>query len=229
MKNCKQCITRQLNSLGELTKDELICVSGCKTSLFIKRDEVLFEEGKYINGIFCIKDGICKVTKMSTNGRDQIIKLVKRGDLLGERSLISEEVTNLKATALNDMEVCFIPKEEIIRDLKSNTSFTMSVLKDMADTLKEADNIILGMAQKTAKQRLAETLLFLKKSYGSNDTEKPIEIELSREEIANIIGTATESAIRLLSLFKKEKLIHLKGKELFILNSNKLQQIAEGF
>jgi CRP-like cAMP-binding protein len=99
----------------------------------------------------------------------------------------------------------------------------------MADTLKEADNIILSMAQKTAKQRLAETLLFLKKSYGSNDTEKPIGIELSREEIANIIGTATESAIRLLSLFKKEKLIHLKGKELFILNINKLQQIAEGF
>mgnify|MGYP000312293211 FL=1 len=226
---CEQCIIRQLNSLGELKKDELIRISECKSSKYLKRGEVLFDEGTYINGVFCIKDGVCKVTKMSTNGRDQIVKLVKRGDLLGERSLISEEVTNLKATALNDMEVCFIPKEEIIRDLKSNTSFTMSVLKDMADTLKEADNIILGMAQKTAKQRLAETLLFLKKSYGSNDTEKPIGIELSREEIGTIIGTATESAIRLLSLFNKEKLIHLKGKELFILNSNKLQQIAEGF
>ena len=229
MKNCKQCITRQLNSLGELTKDELIRVSGCKTSLFIKRDEVLFEEGKYINGIFCIKDGICKVTKMSTNGRDQIIKLVKRGDLLGERSLISEEVTNLKATALNDMEVCFIPKEEIIRDLKSNTSFTMSVLKDMADSLKEADNIIVDMAQKTVKQRLAETLLFLNKSFGSDNKEEPLNIELSREDIANIVGTATESAIRLLSSFKKEKLIHLKGKKIYILNPNKLKVIANSF
>ena len=226
---CEQCIIRQLNSLGELNKDELIRISECKTSKYVKRGEVLFDEGTYINGVFCIKDGICKVTKMSTNGRDQIIKLVKKGDLLGESSLVSEEVSNLKATAINDMEVCFIPKEEIIRDLRSNTNFTMSVLKDMADTLKEADNIILSMAQKTAKQRLAETLLFLKKSYGSNDTEKPIGIELSREEIANIIGTATESAIRLLSLFKKEKLIHLKGKELFILNINKLQQIAAGF
>ena len=226
---CEQCITRQLNSLGELTKDELIRVSGCKTSLFIKRGEVLFDEGNYINGVFCIKDGVCKVTKMSTNGRDQIVKLVKRGDLLGERSLISEEVANLKATAINDMEVCFIPKEEIIRDLKSNTSFTMSVLKEMADSLKEADNIIVDMAQKTVKQRLAETLLFLKKSYGSDNTEEPLKIELSREDIANIVGTATESAIRLLSLFKKEKLIHLKGKDIFILNSNKLQQIAEGF
>ena len=68
----------------------------------------------------------------------------------------------MKATAINDMEVCFIPKEEIIRDLKSNTNFSMSVLKEMADSLKEADNIIVDMAQKTAKQRLAETLLFLK-------------------------------------------------------------------
>ena len=226
---CEQCITRQLNSLGELTKEELIRVSGCKTSFFIKRGEVLFDEGKYINGVFCIKEGVCKVTKMSTNGRDQIVKLVKRGDLLGERSLISEEVANLKATAINDMEVCFIPKEEIIRDLKSNTNFSMSVLKEMADSLKEADNIIVDMAQKTVKQRLAETLLFLKKSYGSSNTEEPLNIELSREDIANIVGTATESAIRLLSLFKKEKLIDLKGKDIFILNSNKLQQIAEGF
>mgnify|MGYP001561593322 FL=1 len=226
---CEQCITRQLTSLGELTKDELIRVSRCKTSLFIKRGEVLFDEGKYINGVFCIKDGVCKVTKMSTNGRDQIVKLVKRGDLLGERSLISEEVANLKATAINDMEVCFIPKEEIIRDLKSNTNFTMSVLKEMADSLKEADKNFVDMAQKTVKQRLAETLLFLKKSYGSDNKEEPLNIELSREDIANIVGTATESAIRLLSLFNKEKLIHLKGKDIFILNSNKLQQIAEGF
>ena len=127
------------------------------------------------------------------------------------------------------MEVCFIPKEEIIRDLKSDTSFTMSVLKDMADSLKEADNIIVDMAQKTVKQRLAETLLFLNKSFGSDNKEEPLNIELSREDIANIVGTATESAIRLLSSFKKEKLIHLKGKKNYILNPNKLKVIANSF
>ena len=226
---CEQCIIRQLYSLGKIKKDELIRISECKTSKYVKRGEVLFDEGKYINSVFCIKEGVCKVTKMSTNGRDQIVKLVKRGDLLGERSLISEEVTNLKATALNDMEVCFIPKEEIIRDLKSDTSFTMSVLKDMADSLKEADNIIVDMAQKTVKQRLAETLLFLNKSFGSDNKEEPLNIELSREDIANIVGTATESAIRLLSSFKKEKLIHLKGKKNYILNPNKLKVIANSF
>tara|TARA_R110002073_G_scaffold306012_5_gene475178 strand:+ start:22302 stop:22991 length:690 start_codon:yes stop_codon:yes gene_type:complete len=229
MSKCEQCIVRQLNSLGELTKDELVRISGCKSSDFIKKGEVLFDEGDHINGVFCIKDGVCKVTKMSSNGKEQIIKLIKKGDLIGERSLVSNEVANLKATAINDMEVCFIPKEEIIKDLNNNSNFTMSVLKDLAASLKEADNIIVDMAQKTVKQRLAETLLHLNKSYGSNEIDKPLDIQLSREDIASIIGTATESAIRLLSTFKKEKLILLKGKEIYILNPKELQRIAEGF
>jgi CRP-like cAMP-binding protein len=228
MNRCEQCIVRQLNSLGELNKEELIRISGCKTSQYFKRGEVIFDEGEYINGIFCIKDGVCKVTKMSTNGRDQIIKLIKRGDLLGERSLISEESSNLKATAINDMEVCFIPKEEIVRDLKRNNNFTMSILKDFASSLKEADNVIVDMAQKTVKQRLAETLLYLKENYEKEPNE-PLDIQLSREDIASIIGTATESAIRLLSSFKKEGLINLKGKEIYILDPKSLHRISEGF
>lgn len=225
---CEQCIIRQLNSLGELTKDELIRISGCKTSQFIKKGEVLFEEGQYINGVFCVKDGVCKVTKMSTNGRDQIVKLIKKGDLIGERSLISDEPANLKATAVNDMEVCFIPKDEIVRDLRKNNNFTMSILKELASSLKEADNVIVDMAQKTVKQRLAETLLHLHKNYHATD-DGPLDIQLSREDIASLIGTATESAIRLLSSFRKEKLIHLKGKEIYILDSQSLHRIAEGF
>ncbi|MFD2568175.1 Crp/Fnr family transcriptional regulator [Pseudotenacibaculum haliotis] len=225
---CEQCIIRQLNSLNELSKDELIRISACKTSQHVKRGDVLFDEGEYINGVFCIKDGVCKVTKMSNNGRDQIVKLIKKGDLIGERSLISEEASNLKATAINDMEVCFIPKEEIVKDLKKNHNFTMSMLKELASSLKEADNVIVDMAQKTVKQRLAETLLHLQQNYKTTE-DGPLDIQLSREDIASIIGTATESAIRLLSTFKKEKLINLKGKDIYILDSKSLQRIAEGF
>ena len=229
MNKCEQCIIRQLNSLNELSKEELIRISACKTSQHIKKGEVLFEEGQYINGVFCIKGGVCKVTKMSTNGRDQIVKLIKKGDLIGERSLISEEASNLKATAVNDMEVCFIPKEEIVKDLKQNTNFTMSILRELATSLKEADNVIVDMAQKTVKQRLAETLLYLQENFKSLEEQGPLNIQLSREDIASLIGTATESAIRLLSTFKKEKLIRLKGKEIYILDPKSLQRISEGF
>jgi len=228
MSKCEQCIIRQFNSLKSLTKDELIRISGCKTSKVIKKGDVLFEEGEHINGVFCIKDGICKVSKMSDNGRDQIINLVRKGDILGERSLINDEVSNLKAIAVNDMQVCFIPKEEILKDLHNNSNFSMDMLKKMASSLKSADDVIVDMAQKTVKQRLAATLISLSQRF-DKDENGAIDINLSREDIANIIGTATESAIRLLSEFKKKKLISLKGKQVFITNIPGLQQISQGF
>ena len=98
----------------------------------------------------------------------------------------------------------------------------------MAKTLKLADNVIVDMAQKTVKQRLAETLLNLHKKFGIKENGS-LDIYLSREDIANIIGTATESAIRLLSGFKKEKLISFHGKEIEILDSKNLEKIAQGF
>ena len=225
---CEQCIIRQFSTLKALTKDELIRISGCKTSKTIKKGEVLFEEGEHINGIFCIKDGICKVSKMSDNGREQIIHLIKKGDTLGERSLINNEVSNLKAIAINNMEVCFIPKDEIIKDLQNNANFSMDMLKNMASSLKNADNFIVDMAQKTVKQRLASTLLYLDQKFDKTQ-EGAIDLGLSREDFANIIGTATESAIRLLSDFKKKKLINLKGKQVFINDIPGLKQIAQGF
>ncbi|WP_405567362.1 Crp/Fnr family transcriptional regulator [Polaribacter sp. Asnod6-C07] len=228
MSKCEQCIVRQFNSLKHLSKDELVRMSACKTSKIIKKGEPLFVEGEHINGVFCIKDGICKVSKMSENGKNQIVNLVHRGDLIGERSLISDEVSNLNAVALNDLEICFIPKTEIIKDLEKNPNFTMDVLKTMANSLKNADNLIVDMAQKTVKQRLAEALLNLEEKFGTTN-EGALDIQLSREDIANIIGTATESAIRLLSNLKKKEIIVFKGKDIKIINHNELEKISHGF
>jgi CRP-like cAMP-binding protein len=228
MSKCDQCIVRQFNSLKHLSKDDLLRISNCKTSKFIKKGESIFEEGDYLNGVYCIKDGVCKVSKLSENGKNQIVNLVKRGDLLGERSLISEEISNLNAIALEDMEICFIPRDEIIRDLEKNPNFTMDILKTMAASLKIADNLVVDMAQKSVKQRLAETLLKLEIKFGVNDLGA-IDLQLSREDIASIIGTATESCIRLLSEFKKSKFIDFQGKNIIITNKNELEKIANGF
>ncbi|KGL60799.1 transcriptional regulator, Crp/Fnr family [Polaribacter sp. Hel1_33_49] len=203
-------------------------MAACKTSKIIKKGQPIFEEGEHINGVFCIKKGICKVSKMSENGKNQIVSLVKRGDLIGERSLVSDEVSNLSAFALNIMEVCFIPKDEIIKDLEKNPDFTMDILKTMANSLKKSENSVVNMAQKNVKQRLAETLLNLHSEFKTNQ-ENAINIHLSREDIANIIGTATESAIRLLSDLKKREIIAFKGKDIIIVNKIKLEKIAQGF
>ena len=224
MSKCEQCIISQFNSLKALTRDELMRISGCKTSKYIKKGELIFEEGETLNGVYCVKDGICKLSKLSANGKDQIVKLVLKGDLLGQRSLIGDESANLSATALSDMEVCFIPKTEIIGNLQKNSSFSMDVMKQMAKDLKESDNIIVDMAQKSVRQRLAETLLYIDTNFGRDD-EGFLNVVLSREDYANIVGTATESAIRVLSQFKKERLISTTGKQIKIENKNELLQI----
>ncbi len=226
MSKCEQCIVRELSSLKALNKDELIKLANCKTSYTIKKGEPIFEEGETINGIFCIKDGICKLSKLSANGKDQIVKLVKSGELLGQRSMISEEPTNLSAVALEDMDVCFIPKQEIMGYFNSNNQFSMEVMKTICGDLKEADDHMVSMAQKTVKERLAETLLFLEDTFGKND-DGTLRIQLTREELAGMIGTATESCIRLLSEFNKSNYIELVGKKIKIIDKNKLKRLSE--
>lgn len=225
MSKCEQCIIKQFNSLKSLSKEELVRISSCKTARVIKKGEVIFEEGETTNGVYCIKEGICKLSKLSANGKDQIVKIVVKGDLLGYRSLVLDEVSNLKAVALLDMKVCFIPRSEIIHGLQSNPKFLFDVLKEMAHDLKEADDVIVNMAQKSVRQRLAETLLYIHDSFGEN-SDRTLSVLLSREDLANIVGTATESAIRVLSQFKKENLIAIMGKKIKIENFEGLKRVV---
>lgn len=225
MSKCEQCIVREFSSLKALNKEELVKLAECKTSRLVKKGEVIFEEGENVNGIFCVKDGVCKLTKLSSNGKDHIVKLVTKGELLGQRSMISEEPVNLSAVALEDMQVCFIPKSEIMGFFDKNNQFSMNVMRTICGDLKEADSQMVNMAQKTVKERLAETLLYLQDTFGKNEDDS-LKIQLSRDELASMIGTATESCIRLLSDFNKLGLIELKGKKIILKDIPKLKKMS---
>jgi CRP-like cAMP-binding protein len=226
MSKCEQCIVRQFSSLKALNKDELLKMAECKTSYTIKKGEPIFEEGDTTNGIYCIKEGVCKLSKLSSNGKDQIVKLIKPGELLGQRSVISDEPANLSAVAMEDMEVCFIPKSEIIQFFTQNNNFSMNVMKTICGDLKESDDHMVDMAQKSVKERLATTLIYLEENFGL-ESDGTLRVQLSREELAGMIGTATESCIRLLSEFNKGGWIELVGKRIKIVDKNKLRRIAE--
>jgi CRP/FNR family transcriptional regulator, polysaccharide utilization system transcription regulator len=226
MSKCEQCIVSKFSSLKSLNKEELIKMAKCKSSYTIKKGEHIFEEGETTKGVFCIKEGVCKLSKLSANGKDQIVKLVKPGELLGQRFMISEEPANLSAVALVDMEVCFIPKNDVMEFFTNNNNFSMTVMKTICGDLKDANDHIVDMAQKTVKERLAETLLYLEDTFGKND-DGSLHIQLSREELAGLIGTATESCIRLLSEFKKAELIDIIGKKIVIIDRNKLKRVID--
>lgn len=211
-----------------MNKEELKKVSDSKITKTIKKGESLFEEGDKLGGVYCVRNGVSKLSKLSPNGKDQIVKLASKGEVMGQRSVIAEEHTNLSAVAVSDMEVCFIPKESITNTLHTNPNFTLEVLRHMAHDLKEADDVIVNMGQKTVKQRIAEAFLYLKNNFGE-DADGFLALTLSREDIANVVGTATESAIRIISEFKKKGYLHTSGKKVGISNERKLKDLAEGF
>ncbi|MDO6472484.1 Crp/Fnr family transcriptional regulator [Maribacter sp. 1_MG-2023] len=225
---CENCIIRQFNSLRALSKDELKKVADSKTSKKIKKGEALFIEGQKLDGVFCVRDGVSKLSKLSSNGKEQIVKLTNKGEIMGQRSVIAEDFTNLSATAISDMEVCFIPKEVISNTLNTNPYFSLEVLRHLAHDLKEADDVIVNMSQKTVKQRLAEAFVYLKKNYGEDENGFLL-LTLSRDDYANIVGAATESLIRMISEFKKKGFIKTEGKKIGIVEEEMLQELADGF
>ena len=227
-RRCENCIIRQFNSLRAMSKEELKKVSDSKISKKLKKGEALFQEGEKLDGVFCVRDGVSKLSKLSANGKNQIVRLASKGEVMGQRAVIAEESTNLSAIAVSDMEVCFIPKEIISNTLNSNPNFAVEVLRHMAHDLKEADDVIVNMSQKTVKQRMAEVFLYLKKNYGE-DKEGFLTLTLSREDYSNVVGTATESCIRIISEFKKKGFIKTSGKKIGVVDERKLLDLIEGF
>ncbi|WP_229719377.1 Crp/Fnr family transcriptional regulator [Winogradskyella schleiferi] len=210
--------------MRSLTKEELKNVSACKTTRFYKKGDVIFDEGETLHGVYCVRDGVCKLTKLSANGKDQTVKLLGKGELIGQRSIISDERTNLSAVAINDIELCYVPKDQIISNIHKNKEFSFEVLKHLASDLKSAEDDLITMAQKSVKQRLAEALVYVQDTFGA-DAKGYLSLVLSREDYASMVGTATESAIRILSQFKKEDLISTSGKRIKIEDYEGLRRI----
>ncbi len=221
--SCENCKIHPDSLFHTLGVEEFHKFDFNKRCSIYKKGQVIFSEGNYPVGLFCVNDGKIKLYKTGSEGKEQIVRLVKTGDILGYRALISGKTYSVSAAALEDSRICFIPGEIIFRTIRENTNFSLGVIKLLTLDLEEVENRLINLAQKPVRERLAETLIILKETYGTKiDDSSTLNIDLSREDLANIVGTATETVIRLLSDFKSEKLIATKGRKIEILNYNLL-------
>jgi CRP-like cAMP-binding protein len=211
-----------------LTSEEVDLINFEKEFRQYKRGEILYNEGNRISGFYCIHKGIIKVFKTGLDGKEQIIRFAKSGEIIAYRSVLSNEVACTSAKVIEDSMVCFIPAEILISFVKSNSDFAYELLKLACEELGEANSFITDIAQKTVRERLAEVLLLLVNDFGL-DNQNFLQISLTREELANIVGTATESVIRLLSEFKADKLVELNGRKIRIINRKGLEKISNVF
>lgn len=222
---CEKCALETNALFKNLTPEEVEMINFEKDFRQYRRGDVLYQEGNRISGFYCIHKGIIKVFKTGFDGKEQIIRFAKPGEIIAYRSVLSNEPACTSAKVIEDCQVCFIPSEILITLIKSNSAFSLELLKLACHELGEANSFITDIAQKTVRERLAEILLLLMNDFGL-DEQNNLNISLTREELANIVGTATESVIRLLSEFKSDKLVELNGRKIRILNKRGLEKIS---
>ncbi len=219
------CLAGCYSIFKHLTSEELEQLNLEKTVEHFKRGSVIYRETNRINGCYCIQKGIIKVFKTGIDGKEQIIRFAQPGDIIGFRSVLSNELACTTAEVLDDALICYIPSGTLIHLVKNNGNFSMELMQITCKELGEANAYITDIAQKTVRERLAEILIHLKNDFGLDDN-KILQISLTREELANIVGTATESVIRLLSEFKQDRLIELNGRKIRILDEAGLIRIG---
>ncbi len=225
-KECGFCKARLKSVFADLNPDEIEILNSAKTCSLYKKGQVVFQERSYPHGLFCVNEGKIKLIRTGSDGKDQIVHLAKSGDVMGYRAVLSGDKYSCSAVIIEDSALCFIPKSVFIQMVEKSPKLALQIIYLLSSELRDAERNITSFAQKPVKERLAQSLLLLKETYGFESYHKTINISITREEIASIAGSTRETVARTLSELNEEKVIELTGKKIRILQYKKLLDIA---
>jgi len=190
-----------------------------------KKKQVIYSEGQHPNKLYYIETGKIKIYKTSDGGKELITNLLSPGDFFGHIPLIENAVYEEFAETLEESSIRVIPRKEFEHLLTHNQEVALKVIKLLANNISEKEQQLVALAYHSLRKRVADALLTLKKKYAKESDGANFSISISREDLANIAGTATESLIRTLSDFKSEKLIEIKEGKIVILDEKKLANL----
>ncbi len=224
---CEHCINNENSIFFSLDIREKEILSERHTCLHIKKGETIYREGEKPNGLICLSAGKVKIYKEGIGGREQIVRMAKPVGFIGYRALFAEENYMATALAIEDSTICIINRDSLFRVLNTNSYLSLSIIKSFATELGFSNSRTVTLTQKHIRGRLAESLLFLKDTYGLEQDNQTIKVYLSREDIANLSNMTTSNAIRTLSNFASEKVIAIEGRKIRILDLDRLEKISE--
>lgn len=193
----------------------------------VNKGGFLFREGERSRGLICLISGKVKVLKVGVGRREQILRMIKPGEIIGYRVLFSENTWSASAVAIENSIICILEKRNIVRIMKKNADLGYRLLRTVAEELWHSYDRTMSLTQKHVRGRVAESLLILSDTYGFEQEEKTIAVYLSREEIASLSSMTPSNAIRTLSNFANEGIIRIKGRKITILDMDSLVQISE--
>jgi CRP-like cAMP-binding protein len=210
----------------DLSDEEKELIAGHHSCATYKKGDIIYKEGEKPSGLTCLSAGKVKVFKEGVGGREQIVRMVKPVGFIGYRALFAEDSYMFSALAIEDSTICTIDKEAVMKLVKMNGTFALRIIRSFATELGFSNTRTVSLTQKHIRGRLAESLLFLKDTYGFMEDEQTINVLLSREDLANLSNMTTSNAIRTLSTFSNEKVITVDGRKIKILNEHQLNKIS---
>jgi CRP-like cAMP-binding protein len=192
-----------------------------------KKNEKIYCEGETPTHLMCLISGKVKIYKDGVGGRSQIIRVVKPTEYFAYRAYFAEENYVTAAAAFEPCTLCLIPMPAIMKLVHDNNELAMFFIRQLSVDLGIADERTVNLTQKHIRGRLAESLLFLRDTYGVEEDASTLSIYLSREDLANLSNMTTSNAIRTLSNFANEKLITIDGRKIRIIDEDKLRKISK--
>ncbi len=198
-------------------------MDGKKVNIYRKKEGV-YMEGNYPSGMYYLNKGKIKIYKVHEHGKEFITSLLKEGEFFGYTALLEGKAYTESAQTMEDSEITYIPKEEFFSLTYNNRDVAKKFLHILTQSVTEKQEQLLELAYSSVRKRVAEALTLLQERY-RDEAMKSHGIAISREDLANIVGTATESLIRTLSDFKEEKLIEIKDGKIYLLNEIKLRDM----
>jgi CRP-like cAMP-binding protein len=224
---CDSCLNYKDSIFKILNEQEQNFLRQHSTCLHYNKGDTIFHEGDKAAGLLCLVKGKVKVYMEGISGREQIIRLARPVGFIGYKALFANENHFVSAMAIEDCTICKINKKGLFNILKSNNELCLSLIKFFATELKFSNNRTVTLTQKHIRGRLAESLIFLKDTYGFEKNGRTLDICLTRGDIAHLSNMTTSNAIRTLSSFAREKIVALKGKTIELLDVGVLEHISE--
>ena len=213
--------------LAELPAQVLQVLMARKFEQLCKKGEILFKEDAHPTGIYYLVRGKAKKYKVDKNGRELIIYVANSGELLGYHAILSGDNYPDSAAVLEDSLVIYIPKEDFIDAVRQSDVLTRRLLSTLSHEFVVMTNSLTMLAQKPVRERLALQLVVIREKYKKDfEPGRPIEINMSREDLASLVGTAREHVVRTLSDFKNEGMIETRGRKIIVLDIKKLVKAA---
>ncbi|MCI3936322.1 Crp/Fnr family transcriptional regulator [Chryseobacterium aahli] len=192
-----------------------------------RKGEAIFTDGTMPNGVFYLKSGKVKKYKVDNDGREQIIYIYNAGEFFGYSAILSEESYGDTTQTLENSVISFISKDDFLSLLTKSAIFSRLLLKCLSHEFSVMANLMTVLSQRTVRERVALSLLILYDKYKLNSSDDAIVfITLSRSDLANMAGTASETLARILHGFKQDKLIMMEGRKIQLLDFKLLTQIA---